>query len=155
MKIESNNKKIKGATTIRYNGIKFKSILECSCYKKLEISGLDFLYESEKITLWRGSKLHNILIYTPKKIKIGKYGKLLEPQTRALKDITYTPDFVVTKGNYKIYFDVKGKENDIYPIKKKMFLKILEERNDGIKYVFVEPHSVRQMLQAIEIIKEL
>ena len=153
--MKSYNKKIKGATSIEYNGIKFKSILECSCYKKLEAAGFDFSYESEKITLWDGVKLQNTLVYAPKKIKAGKYGKSLELQTRALLSTTYTPDFVVTKGNYKIYFDVKGKENDTYPIKKKMFLKTLEERNDGVRYIFFEPHNVRQMLQAIEIIKEL
>lgn len=153
--MKSNNKKIKGATLAEYNGIKFKSILECSCYKKLENSGFDFSYESEKITLWDGIKLQNTKVYAPKKIKAGKYDKFLELQTRALLNTTYTPDFIVTKGNYKIYFDVKGKENDIYPIKKKMFLKTLEERNDGINYIFFEPHNVRQMLQAIEIIKGL
>ncbi len=153
--MKSNNKKIKGATLAEYKGIKFKSILECSCYKKLENSGFDFSYESEKITLWDGIKLQNTKVYAPKKIKAGKYNKFLELQTRALLNTTYTPDFIVTKGNYKIYFDVKGKENDIYPIKKKMFLKTLEERNDGINYIFFEPHNVRQMLQAIEIIKGL
>lgn len=153
--MKSNNKKIKGATSIEYNGIKFKSILECSCYKKLEAAKFNFSYESEKITLWEGVKLHNTLVYSPRKIKAGKYDKVLELQTRALLSTTYTPDFVVTKGNYKIYFDVKGKENDTYPIKKKMFLKNLEERDDGIQYLFFEPHNVRQMLQAIEIIKEL
>ena len=153
--MKSDNKKIKGATSIEYNGIKFKSILECSCYKKLEAAKFDFSYESEKITLWEGVKLQNTLVYSPRKIKAGKYGKVLELQTRALLSTTYTPDFVVTKGNYKIYFDVKGKENDTYPIKKKMFLKNLEERDDGIQYLFFEPHNVRQMLQAIEIIKEL
>ena len=91
----------------------------------------------------------------PKKIKAGKYDRNLELQTRTLLNITYTPDFVINKNNYKIYFDVKGKENDVYPIKKKMFLKTLEERNDGIDYLFFEPHNIRQMLQAIEIIKKL
>lgn len=153
--MENNNKKIRGATSIEYNDIKFKSVLECSCYKKLETAGFDFSYETERIPLWEGTKLQNVLIYAPKKIRAGKYGKFLELQTRALLDITYTPDFIVTKGNYKIYFDVKGKENDTYPIKKKMFLKNLEERNDGVQYMFFEPHSVKQMLQAIEIIKEL
>lgn len=149
------NKKIRGATSIRYSDITFKSCLECSCYKKLELSGLDFAYESEKVILWEGTKLNKVLFYSPKKIKLGKYNKILELQKRALLNITYTPDFVVTKNNYKIYFDVKGKENETYPIKKKMFLKILENRNDGIRYLFFEPHTVKQMLQAIEIIKNL
>lgn len=151
----SNNKRIIGATSTEYDGIKFKSMLECSCYKKLKNAGFDFTYEGEKIILWEGLKLNNISLYAPKKDRSGKYGKSLMLQTRALLNTTYTPDFIVIKGNYKIYFDVKGKENDIYPIKKKMFLKILEKRTDGINYMFFEPHSVRQMLQAIEIIKEL
>lgn len=153
--MESNNKKIKGAKTIEYNGIRFKSLLECSCYKKLEAANLTFSYESEKITLWEGVKLESTKVYAPKKISAGKVNKFLEQQTRALLKTTYTPDFIVIKDNYKIYFDVKGKENDTYAIKKKMFLKVLEERNDGYKYIFFEPHNVRQMLQAIEIINNL
>ena len=153
--MESNNKKIKGAVEVSYSGIKFKSKLEESCYKKLEAAGFDFSYESERITLWEGVKLQNVLVYAPKKLRVGKCGKILELQTRALLSTTYTPDFVVTKGNYKIYFDVKGKENDTYPIKKKMFLKNLEERDDGIQYLFFEPHNVKQMLQAIDIINKL
>lgn len=153
--MQNNNKKILGATSIVYNGIRFRSILECSCYKKLEAAKLNFSYESETFILWKGVKPQNILIYAPRKIKPGKYGKTLELQTRALLKITYTPDFIVNKGNYKIYFDVKGKENDTYPIKKKMFLKYLDGINDDKHYIFFEPHSVKQMLQAIEIIKLL
>lgn len=149
------NKKILGATVTFYDNKRFLSSLECSCYKKLQASGLDFSHENEKIVLWEGSKLHKTLVYAPKKISNGKYGQFLELSTRALLNMTYTPDFVVTKNNYKIYFDVKGKENDTYPIKKKMFLKTLESRDDGINYIFFEPHNVRQMLQALEIIKSL
>ena len=150
------NKKIRGATTTINNGIKFKSALESSCYNKLQQSGLEFTYEEETITLWDKSKLENVKVYQPKSLGNGKYGKeLLLFENRALRAITYTPDFVVIKDNYKIYFDVKGKENDTYPIKKKMFLKHLECRNDNFTYLFFEPHSVKQMLQAIEIIKSL
>lgn len=152
------NKKIKGATSVEYNDFKFKSKLEFSCYRKLESSGLDFSYESEKIILWTGFKPEKITVYAPSKIKgsLGKYEKDMKIQTRTLLNITYTPDFIVRKGKYVIYFDVKGKENDIYPLKKKMFLKTLENRNDNdMKYMFFEPHSVKQMLQAIEIIKKL
>lgn len=149
------NLKVRNAKSHEYKGIIFRSGLECSCYKKLELTNLKFSYESEKIVLWEGLKLTKTIVYSPKKIKVGKYNKVLQEQTRALLNITYTPDFVVLKGKYKIYFDVKGKENDVYPLKKKMFLKILEERKDNYKYLFFEPHSVKQMLQAIEIINKL
>lgn len=148
------NKKIKNTNPKEYENIKFRSTLECSCYKKLKSSNLDFEYESEKIILWDGTKLNNTKFYAPNKCGF-KYNKFITLQTRKLINITYTPDFVVYYKDYKIYFDVKGKENDVYPLKKKMFLKILEERNDGYKYMFFEPHSVGQMLESIKIIKEL
>lgn len=153
--MDSVNKRILGATSTSYNGIKFKSRLECSCYKKLEHSGLDFSYEGERVVLLEGFKPGNITIYAPDRKNAGRYGKELNIKDRAIINITYTPDFIVVKGDYKIYFDVKGKENDVYPVKKKMFLKYLEEKNDGLKYIFFEPHSVAQMMQAINIINQL
>lgn len=149
------NKKVVGATSIEFDNITFKSLLECSSYKKLKDAGLNPSYESETIILWKGFKLNTLIVYAPKKIGPGKYGKELLSQTRTILNMTYTPDFIVIKGKYKIYFDVKGKENDVYPIKKKLFLRILEEREDGWNYVFFEPHSIRQVLQAIQIINTL
>lgn len=149
------NKKIKGAKIVEYKNIKFRSKLELACYKKLEESGLEFSYETEKFILNKSFKPENIIIYVPKKLGVGKYDKNLELSNKTILSITYTPDFIVVKDNYKIYFDVKGKENDTYPIKKKIFLKLLEEKNDDINYIFFEPHSVKQMLQAIEIINNL
>lgn len=150
----NNNKKVLGATRILYNNILFRSLLEKSCYKKLEESELVFSYETERIIIWEGCKL-SLPVFTPKKLGPGKYGQILEEQKRNLLNITYTPDFVVLYKDYKIYFDVKGKENDIYPLKKKMFIKHLQQRQDNIKYIFFEPHNVRQMLQAINLIKTL
>jgi hypothetical protein len=149
------NKKVKNAKEIEFEGIKFKSILECSCYKKLKESGFAPLYESERILLWKGFRLSKLLVFSPKKLSPGRYSKEIFKVIRTILDITYTPDFVITKNKYKIYFDVKGKENDVYPIKKKMFLKILESREDEWTYIFFEPHSVRQMVQAIIYIQEL
>ena len=154
--MESNNKKIKGATSTEYNGIKFRSILECSCYKKLELSGLDFLYESEKIVLAEGF-YPSVITYYPNKIREGKYSKDLFLQNSKIRSITYTPDFIINKDNYKIYIEVKGNPNDSYPRTRKLFLSYLEDKqqNEELTYMFFEPHNVRQMLQAIEIIKKL
>lgn len=151
------NQRIRGATGTVYDGLTFKSLLECSCYKKLKDSGLEFEYEPDKFILWEGVKLSNVELYAPRKLGPGRYEKDLIPQTRALLNITYTPDFLVRYKHYIIYFDVKGKENDVYPLKKKMFLKYLEQFSDiqSVKFIFFEPHSVRQMLQSIEIIKNL
>ena len=142
------NKKIRGTKSIVYNNIRFKSTLECNCYKKLEEAGLNPSYESEKIVLMEGFR-PSIKLISPNKTK-----ELVEC-TKKILNITYTPDFVVTKGNYKIYFDAKGIANDTYPIKKKLFLKHLENRADGVNYIFIEPHSIKQILQAIDYIKSL
>lgn len=149
------NKKIKGAKEVIFDSIKFKSRLEMTCYRKFKEAGLDFSYESEKVILWEGFKPSSIQIYSPKKEGRGSYRGNLELQEKKLLNITYTPDFIVTKDNYKIYLDVKGIPNDTYPIKKKLFLKILEERNDNYKYLFIEPHNIRQINQAIDLIKNL
>lgn len=147
------NKKIVGTQTTEYNDVKFKSTLEMRCYKLLEESGLKFTHESEKIDLWTGFK-PTIDIWSPSKIRgTYKLTPLMEKQSRSFIKITYTPDFKVVRGNYIIYMDAKGFPNDVYGYKKKMFIKSLELRNDGIQYVFMEPHSIRQMKQAIEIIK--
>lgn len=149
------NKKIKGAKEVIFEDIKFKSRLEMACYKKFKEAGLDFSYESEKVILWEGFKPSSIQIYSPKKAGRGSYRGDLELQEKKLLNVTYTPDFVVVKDNCIIYLDVKGMPNDTYPIKKKLFLKVLEERNDGYNYIFIEPHNIRQINQAIEIIKNL
>lgn len=149
------NKKIKNSSQVNFNDLKFKSRLEFRCYTLLKEANLDFSYESEKIILWEGKKLENIIFYCPKKEGKGRYGKDLGINTRSLLNITYTPDFIIIKDNYKIYVDVKGKENDTYPIKKKMFLKLLDNRNDNFHYIFFEPHNIRQIKQCIDIINNL
>lgn len=150
----SKNKKILGASKHIYNNIEFKSKLEVDCYKLLIGSNLPFSYEGEKITILEGFK-PTITIYAPTKIQKGMYSKDLLQVTSKVRDITFLPDFLIIKDNYRIYFDVKGMPNDTYPIKKKLFLKELERRNDGFKYMFFEPHSIYQMKQAIKIIQDL
>lgn len=149
---QSKNRKIIGAEKTEYKGIRFKSKLEKTCYDILTESKLNFSYESEKIILWEGVKLTNIKCFKPSKIK---YNKDLIEYNRALLNITYTPDFVIIKDNYKIYFDVKGISNDTYPIKMKMFLKYLENKKDEYNYMFFEPHNIRQIKWAVEYIKNL
>lgn len=150
-----NNKKVINASPTEYNGIKFKSRLEVSCYKLLTEAGLNFTYESEKIVIWEGTRLKKTRYFRPSS-KRNMTG--LKEYNKVLMNVTYTPDFVVTFGEYpngyKFYIDVKGKENDVYPIKKKMFLKSIDTRNDSMNYMFFEPHNVNDIRQTISIIKE-
>lgn len=147
--VKSNNKKIINASKSYYDEILFKSKLEVKCYKRLKEEGFDFKYEPDKIVIWDGiKKLDKIKSYIP-----SKKSKALVEYTRALLNITYTPDFVVHIGNNIAYFDVKGKANDIYPIKRKMFLNYLNKLDDGNNYIFIEPHNSLNIEQAISILK--
>ena len=144
---EISNKKILNAKSTSYNDINFKSKLEVACYKKLVASGLTFAYDPETITIWIGNKIVNTTVYLP-----DKYKMLIPKNNFKLRDITYTPDFKITHKGYTIYVDSKGHVNDVYPIKKKMFLQYLDKKP---KHMFFEPHSVKQMVQTIDIIKKL
>lgn len=140
-----------GAIPQIYKGIKFRSGLEVTAYKLLEESELEFKYEEEKIILWRGFKIDNVRVFLPIKDKSFKEVK----KESKIIDITYTPDFKIIKGNSIIYMETKGKSNDVYPYKRKLFLKHLEDKNDNYQYLFFEPHNKLQIEESIKIIQGL
>ena len=138
------NKKVKNAQVTTYDGINFKSKLEVFCYKKLKEHNIPFEYEKHKFTLFEGFK-PSFHCYFPN--KLGK----LELDLTKLRSTTYTPDFV---GDYWI-IETKGRSNDLYPVKLKLFRELIEK---DVKYknykLFIEPHNQNQILQAIELIKQ-
>ena len=141
----SRNKKIKNATPLKYNGIKFKSKLEVLCYKTLMDNGLYPLYEKKTFVLWKGYK-PTIRFYNRRR------GVFKEDNLK-LRDITYTPDFTLEYNNYLVVIEVKGFENAIFPLKKRMFRKHLELYEK--KSIYFEVRSKTEMLMAIDIIKKL
>ena len=58
--------------------------------------------------------------------------------------------------NIDIYIEAKGIENDVFYIKKKMFIKYLDDKfiKTGQKSMYFEVFNKRQLLQAVDIIKE-
>lgn len=150
------NKKVKNATKIEYNNIQFKSIFERDCYILLEQEGFNFEYETKKIVLLSG-------FYPPDSLKVYDLYKprlqrrIFGLNTHKILDITYTPDFYLQKNGTEIYIEAKGNPNDTYPLKKKMFLEYLRKQSEitGKTFIFFEPHSKKQLREAIKIIKEL
>lgn len=139
------NKRIKGATPLVVNNIKFKSKIEASVYKHLLQSGFDPVYEGMKFTLWEGFK-PTVPFYT----KSGKNNVLNNKKTI---DITYTPDFTFMYRNILVIIEVKGLQNDVFPYKFKMFRKILEEKPYKDNTLLFEIFSIKQLKECIEIIK--
>jgi hypothetical protein len=137
------NKKVKNAQSISYDGINFKSRLECNCYKLLKEAGFEPLYEPVKYKLLPSSQLEVGIVYTPRKKDLTK--------SSSYRDLTYTPDFEFLFGDRHIYYDAKGKPNDAYPLKKKLFLHYLEDV--GEPYIFFEPHNIAQIRQSINILR--
>lgn len=146
------NKKIKNATPNIFENMAFKSQLEKSCYKLFTAAGFKLTYESHKTTLQEKFKLNNneLSVFAPIKNR-------MEQVTRPVMQITYTPDFYLEHCGYLIFIETKGRANDAYPLKKKMFFKIISEyaRTENKKFLFFEPHNVRDIRRTIEIIKKL
>ena len=139
------NKKVKNATKVEYDGISFKSRLELHCYKKLKESGIQFQYEPKSYVLHVGNKPNLVKFYDPDKSN----SKCLKLNTTKLTNITYTPDFV--GDNWII--ETKGLKTTSYSIKMKILRSILEQSNQEW-YIF-EPHNNAQIDCAIKLISTL
>ena len=159
------NKKIRNATQSSLGKLTFKSQLEKSIYNTLLQQGFTPQYEPITFTLWDGftpitpyydketdkQKIKRIsegVNTCPSKILIQKVGKVI--------GIRYTPDFYFNYNGLDVYIEAKGIENDIFYIKKKMFIKYLDDVlvNTGKKSIYFEVYTKKQLLQAIEIIKD-
>lgn len=155
----SSNKKIVNATRNTYDDIVFKSILEKTVYSTLILLGYNPQYEPQTFTLFEG--------FTPitpfydkmsdSKMKKAKLGyRMLELKSGKIIGIKYTPDFYFRYKDIDVYIEAKGMENDVFYIKKKLFIKFLDDRyaSTGQKSMYFEIYNKRQLLQALEIIKD-
>ena len=138
------NKKIKNARESVFNGITFKSKLEESFYKTLKAANLDPNYELMKFILIDGFK-PTVPFYNRSKSKVFKL------DMSKVRDITYTPDFTLLYNDTLFIIEAKGIENDTYPLKKKLFRRLLESMK--VPCVYFEVHTKRELLEVIDIIK--
>ena len=82
--------------------------------------------------------------------------RVLVLKTGKIVGIRYTPDFYFRYGKLDVYIEAKGIENDVFYIKKKLFRKYLDDWFIKTKRpsIYFEIYTKKQLLQAIEIIKE-
>ena len=137
------NKKIKNATPTVVGDINFRSRFEAQAYKLLLEAGFIVEYEAVKIPLMTGFRPEKENYYAPEK----KYRGHIVLQDKKIRDITYTPDFVVNK---KYLIEIKGKENDVYAVKQKLFRRALND----LDYIFFEVRTLDQLKETIRIIEE-
>lgn len=141
------NKKIKNASPLEYDGITFKSKLEKMVYQNLKEEGFPIEYEPKKFVVWEGFN-PTVPFYNKDKVT-----RMLKLEKKKIINITYTPDFVFTYNKYLVVIEAKGFENDNFYLKKKMFRKWLEYNYP--KSIYFEIYTKKQLLQAVEIIKSL
>lgn len=138
------NKKIKNARESTFNGITFKSKLEESFYKTLMAAGLEPDYELTKFVLVEGFK-PTVPFYNRSKSKVFRM------DMTKVRDITYTPDFTILYNDTLFIIEAKGIENDTFPLKKKLFRRLLESME--MPCVYFEVHTKKELLEVIKIIK--
>jgi hypothetical protein len=157
------NQKIRNATQSKLGNITFKSQLEKSSYKTLLELGFNPEYEPKTFTLWEGftpiTPYYDKETDTQKEKRINNGDEILSKQLILKKSkivgIRYTPDLYFKYNNVDIFIELKGVENDVFYIKKKMFLKYLDDKylSTGQKSMYFEVYTKKQLLQAIDIIK--
>lgn len=142
------NKKIRNATPRDYEGIHFKSELERSVYKRLLKNGITPRYEAEVFTIWDGFK-PTVPFYDIRKVR-GKPIRKNHLNMERLDDITYTPDFTFIHNGTKIIIEAKGKENDQFPLRKKLFRAYLETVDYPV--IYAEIFTLRQLDEFLEVL---
>lgn len=144
------NKKIKNATPVG----EFKSKLEYRFYSLLKEAGYQPKYEEDTFILQPGfyPTVPSYDITYNYKRKTKEFGL----SNGKIRPITYTPDFTFYIGDILIVIEVKGRENDVFPLKKKLFKKWMETyyKATGKKVIYFEIFTKKQMLDSIEIIRE-
>lgn len=141
------NKKIKNASPLEYDGIFFKSKLEKMIYQTLRKQCFPVEYEPHKFVIWQGFR-PTVPFYDK-----DKATRMLKLESKKIIDITYTPDFVFKYNDFLVIIEAKGMENDRFYLKKKMFRKWLEDNHP--KSIYFEIYTKKQLLQAIDIIRDL
>ena len=135
--------KVKNVKKGTYKGINFQSNLELHCYKKLELEKIPVKYEEETFTIFPAT------VY-PQACYEGTTKRLYNKGSK-IRPITYTPDFVDPKGKFII--ETKGYANESFPLRWKLFKKHLRENNHH--YVLFMPRNKKQVVEVVELIKQL
>lgn len=138
------NKKVRNANPLEYNGIKFKSRVEVSIYRLLKTHNIEAKYEEETFIL--SPPIRPTVPFYNRTKKAG-FHSIMSP----IDSITYTPDFTFIYNNILVIIEVKGFENDVFPVKRNLFRKLLETLDTYC--MFFEVRTQKEMLEALEVIK--
>jgi hypothetical protein len=112
-------------------------------YKALDDEGIEVEYEKHTFTIFEP------LVY-PLTCYEGTSKKLYNKGSK-VRAITYTPDFVDPHGKWII--ETKGYANESFPLRWKLFKRHLKD--EGHQYVLFMPRNKAQVLEVLELVKQL
>ena len=131
------NKKIKNANPFSEDGILFKSMFELHAYQKMKELGFSPVYEPEKIQILHSFEL-NKPYYVNGEPVVNQNGN-----PKKIRAWSYSPDFRI-EHNGKV-------PNDVYAYKRKMFLKLI---NDKQNWFFCEVYKMPGLINTLNKIKD-
>lgn len=140
------NKKILNATPTSFQGISFKSQTEKSMFRYLLNNGFNPSYESETFLCVEGFT-PTVPFFNRKKVR-GKHIYKNYLNTQPLPGITYTPDIIFMYRGIKVIIEVKGFENDVFPLKRKLFRRYLETLDYPV--VYAEIFTLKQLREFLD-----
>ena len=114
-KKQSNKSKIRNATKLEVNGVKFRSKLEAFTYSKLLDAGItDFDYEKVKFVLQEAFEYPYESYEAFERKKEGANNKFYDDVDHDIRSMSYLPDFTRINTDTKEgwILEVKGYSND-------------------------------------------
>ena len=129
---------------ITYDGITFQSGLECTMYKLLKEAGITCAYEGGKYKTLTPFEYQGECYE-----RVRKTSKEMVNRPKVI-GVEYTPDFVGE--NEEFFIEVKGRANESFPIRWKLFKKMLAE--NGKNPMLFKPMTVGDCEQVVQILKQ-
>jgi len=123
MKKRSTKKGPVTAKVVSYEGITFASGLEKYMYKALKEAGIPCEYEKHTFELLPSFLFENDCIERQSNSK----GDFINRGNKKVLNLKYTPDFV----GEDFIIETKGRANDSFPLRWKMFKKWMVDHNDN------------------------
>jgi len=124
------------------DGIEFKSGLEAYMYKALKKAGIQAKYEGISYQLIPSFDFNNL---SYERQSNGK-GEYKNRSGKKIRSINYTPDF--TGNNFII--ECKGRANESFPIRWKLFKKYVSERLRGV--TLYKPQNQKECDETVSLI---
>lgn len=162
--MDSNSKPRNRERKTKYNnkivvwqGIKFDSELELWCYKYLDASGIDFVFQKsiELVPpLKRSAKfleLANTVWQEPKKNALGKNQKPILRKKNE-QDVCIVVDFFLEGKDFDVIIDTKGVETDTWIVKAKMLEFYLAQKEK--QTLFFTPKNANQVIALCSKLKQ-